>query len=77
MTTLKNTKENKKELEQKKQCDIHAVSSSFIRPMTKACKVCIYYDKQTYPINETCLSCALFKDGKRLNNIEMYREQIK
>lgn len=51
------------------------VNSSFIRPMTKACKICFHYDKENYPKNKTCLSCGLFKDGSRLKYIELYREE--
>ena len=53
-------------------CNIPLVSGSFIRPMTKACKVCVTYDKRQYPFNETCKNCNATK-GK---DIEMWRQKL-
>jgi len=58
------------------QCDeqlfIQLVSGSFIRPMTKACEVCVSYDKKQYPFNEPCKSCNATK-GK---DIELWRQKL-
>ena len=51
---------------------IPVVSGSFIRPMTKACKVCVSYDKRQYPFNEACKTCNAIK-GK---DIELWRQKL-
>lgn len=48
----------------------NVVSGSFIRPMTKACKVCVSYDKRQYPFNELCKNCEATK-GK---DIELWKQ---
>lgn len=62
-------KSNKKDTE---QCAIHVVSCSFIRPITKACKVCVSYVKENYPHNEPCKSCNAVK-GK---DIDLWRRPL-
>jgi len=49
---------------------------TYIRPLTKACKICSYYNIETYPYDKDCMTCSLFtnKNGIDKDIIEKYRD---
>lgn len=50
-----------------------------VRPMTKACKVCVSYIKKTYPNNEPCKTCNATKNkdiSKYYENPDLYESKL-
>lgn len=62
--------------------DMEDEKNTYIRPLAKACKVCIYYDIEKYPNSKDCKTCGLFtkppyKSEKFIESYRDYKRNLK